>query len=69
MNFVLIGEMTAKMSADFLEQNKGIEWFKIKAFRNIIAHDYFGIDYKEVFQIIQTKLPALQIKLKQITGH
>jgi|SRR3989304_6541816 len=68
MNFVLIGEMTVKMSIDFLEQNKNIEWYKIKAFRNIIAHDYFGIDYKEVWQIIQSKLPELKIKIKQITG-
>jgi uncharacterized protein with HEPN domain len=67
MNFVVIGEMTTKMSAEFLEQNKGIEWHKIKAFRNIIAHDYFGIDYKEVFQIIQTKLPELQITLRQVS--
>lgn len=68
MNFVVIGEMTAKMSIDFLEQNKNIEWYKIKAFRNIIAHDYFGIDYKEVWQIIHTKLPELKIKLKQISN-
>ncbi len=66
MNFVVIGEMTAKMSIEFLEQNKSIEWHKIKAFRNIIAHDYFGIDFKEVWQIIQTKLPELKIQLKQI---
>lgn len=68
MNFVVTGEMTAKMSTEFLEQNSSIEWYKIKAFRNIIAHDYFGIDYNEVFQIIQTKLPELKIKLKEITG-
>ncbi len=68
MNFVVIGEMTAKMSNDFLGQNKNIEWHKIKAFRNIIAHDYLGIDFKEVWQIIQTKLPELKIKIKQITS-
>lgn len=68
MNFVVIGEMTAKMSNDFSEQHKNMEWDKIKAFRNIIAHDYLGIDFKEVWQIIQTKLPELKIKLKQITG-
>ena len=68
MNFVVIGEMTAKMSSSFLEQHKNMEWDKIKAFRNIIAHDYLGIDFKEVWQIVQNKLPELRIKLKQITA-
>ncbi|TAL60742.1 MAG: DUF86 domain-containing protein [Bacteroidetes bacterium] len=68
MNFVVIGEMSAKMSSVFLEQHKNIEWNKIKAFRNIIAHDYLGIDSKEVWQIVQNKLPDLKIQLKQITG-
>lgn len=68
MNFIIIGEMAAKMSIDFLEHHTTIEWYKIKAFRNIIAHDYFGIDYKEVWQIVQTKLPELKIKVKQISN-
>lgn len=68
MNFVVIGEMTAKMSDAFLGEHKNIEWNKIKAFRNIIAHDYLGIDFKEVWQITQNKLPELKIQLKQITG-
>lgn len=68
MNFVVIGEMAAKMSSAFLEHHKNIEWNKIKAFRNIIAHDYLGIDFKEVWQIVQNKLPELRIQIKQITG-
>lgn len=66
MNFVVIGEMTVKMSFEFQEKNKNIEWHKIKSFRNIIAHGYFGIDYKEVWQIIHTKIPELKVNLKQI---
>lgn len=60
MNFVIIGEMVAKLSDDFKTQYNEIEWLKIKGLRNIAAHDYFGIDAEEVWQIIQNNLPALK---------
>jgi uncharacterized protein with HEPN domain len=60
MNFIIIGEMVIKLSDGFKEKNSDIEWWKIKGFRNIVAHDYFGIDAEEVWQIIQDKLPELK---------
>jgi uncharacterized protein with HEPN domain len=44
MNFVVIGEMVEKLSEGFKKENSKVEWGKIKGFRNIVAHDYFGID-------------------------
>lgn len=55
MNFVVIGEMVDKISDEFKKSLSNIEWIKIKGFRNIVAHDYFGIDAEEVLQIIKTK--------------
>ncbi len=61
MNFVVIGEMIDRLSDDFKENNNNIDWFKIKGFRNIIAHDYFGVDADEVWEIIKVHL----LKLKE----
>jgi len=58
MNFVVIGEMIDKISDEFKKKHPEIEWVKIKGFRNIVAHDYFGIDAEEVWQIIKTKIPT-----------
>ena len=60
MNFVIIGEMVAKLSESFKEQYSEIEWYKIKGLRNIAAHDYFGIDAEEVWQIIKNNLTVLK---------
>lgn len=61
MNFVIIGEMVSKLSDDFITSTQHvIDWHKIKGFRNIIAHNYFGIDAEEVWQIIQSKLEPLK---------
>ena len=64
MNFVVIGEMIDKISDEFKRKNSEIEWIKIKGFRNIVAHDYFGIDAEEVWQIIKTKIPTLKSDIK-----
>lgn len=64
MNFVVIGEMIDKISDVFKKKHPEIEWVKIKGFRNIVAHDYFGIDAEEVWQIIKTKIPTLKSDIK-----
>ena len=51
MNFVVIGEMVDKLSESFKKHNSQVEWVKIKGFRNIVAHDYFGIDADETRKI------------------
>ena len=66
MNFIVIGEMTHRLSDEILEKHSEIEWYKIRAFRNMAAHDYFGIDAEKVWDIIQNKLPELKIKVKQM---
>lgn len=60
MNFVIIGESVLRFDAQFIEANNQMEWHKIRGFRNLIAHDYFGIDVEEVWDILTNKLPHLK---------
>jgi uncharacterized protein with HEPN domain len=66
MNFIVIGEMVEKLSSDFKNSHSHIDWKKIKGFRNIVAHDYFGIDAEEVWQVIREKLPDLRVDIAKI---
>jgi uncharacterized protein with HEPN domain len=67
MNFVIIGEMVDKLSEDFIKSTSSrIDWSKIKGFRNIIAHNYFGIDAEEVWQIMQDSIVKLKSELKKV---
>jgi len=43
-----------------------IDWRKIYAFRNVLAHDYFGIYPAEVWEIIQKHIPKLKEELEAI---
>jgi uncharacterized protein with HEPN domain len=67
MNFIIIGEMADKLSDDLKDATiNEIDWFKINGFRNIIAHNYFGVDAEEVWQIIHNSLPKLEIQIKKL---
>ncbi len=70
MNFVVIGEMAEKLSDELIQKTQTyIDWYKIRGFRNIIAHNYFGIDAEEVWQIIQNSLPVLEKSIKELIGY
>ena len=58
-NFEIIGEAAIRIDPDFKESYPEIEWNRIRGFRNRIVHDYFGIDYKIVWSIIEDYLDEL----------
>jgi uncharacterized protein with HEPN domain len=60
MNFIVIGEMVDRIDDTFKEKYSNIQWSKIKSFRNIIAHDYFGVDAEEIWDIIKNHLLKLE---------
>ena len=67
MNFIVVGEMVEKLSDELKDISENeINWHKIKNFRNILAHNYFGVDAEEVWQIIHNNLPKLEIQLKKL---
>lgn len=66
MNFIVIGEMVERLTDRFKEEHSHIDWYKIKGFRNLIAHDYFGIDAEEVWQIVNRHLFKLEEDIHQL---
>jgi uncharacterized protein with HEPN domain len=51
---------------NLLAIESAIDWIRIKAFRNIVAHDYFGVDAEEVWQIIKNHIPKLKQDIKSL---
>ena len=66
MNFIVLGEAVDKLSETMKENNSQIDWRKIYAFRNVLAHDYFGIYPLEVWEIIKKHLPELKSGLESL---
>ena len=58
-NFEIIGEAANRLPEDFKDSHEGINWFRIRGFRNRIVHDYMGIDFQIVWTIIDKDLDKL----------
>jgi len=67
MQFVVIGEAINRLDERYKLQHNEIPWQKIKDFRNIIAHDYFGIDADEIWDIIKNKILPLKEKIRLLS--
>ncbi len=61
----IIGEATGRISDDMKGRYPQIPWPQIVAFRNILIHAYFGIDWKEVWKAAQVDCPALR---REVSG-
>lgn len=59
-NLEIIGEASKKLPAEFKEQYTSISWRKISGIRDIIIHNYDGIDYEIVLDILLTKISQLR---------
>ncbi len=68
-NLEIIGEASSKIPPKIKEKYSSIEWRKIKDFRNILAHEYFGVDVEILWDIIQNKLPQLKRDIEQILNN
>ena len=56
----IIGEATKKIHPDFKSMHLYVEWKKIAGTRDKLIHEYFGVDYDIVWDIIVSKLPDLK---------
>jgi uncharacterized protein with HEPN domain len=58
-NFMVIGEAVSRIPTAYKDNHPQINWRQVKDFRNVIVHDYFGIDNSIVWDIIQFSLSDL----------
>jgi uncharacterized protein with HEPN domain len=59
-NLQVMAESTQRLSDTAKATQPNVEWRKIAAFRNILVHDYLGIDLDTVWEITQRDVPELK---------
>ncbi len=65
-NLHTLTESTQRLSASVKEKNPDVDWRGISGFRNVLVHDYLGIDLDYVWRVIVRDLPTLKEKIRKI---
>jgi uncharacterized protein with HEPN domain len=62
----VVGEAAARVSDQLQARHPEVPWPKIVAFRNILVHAYFGIDWSEVWLAASKQAPQLRDQVASI---
>lgn len=68
-NLEIIGEAAKHVPHDVQEGYPGVKWRKIAGLRDVVAHDYFGLDEDVLWDVIQNQVPALLAELSKAPTH
>lgn len=49
-NFMIIGEAATHLPEDFIEKHPELPWREMRDMRNIVVHEYFGVDNRIVWE-------------------
>ena len=62
----IIGEASNYLTTDLKNEFSDVEWLALKGLRNVLAHEYFGVDYQLVWNLIVDRVPELKININNI---
>ncbi len=65
-NIEIIGEAVRALPDDLRKREPGLPWRKMIALRNVLAHDYFGLDLEIVWMVVRRHLPPLRRPIRAI---
>lgn len=68
-NLEIIGEAVKRLPIDAKRKHQEMEWKKIAGVRDILIHEYFGINLMIIWDIVSNKLPELKKSIEQLLAE
>ena len=65
-HLMIVGEACRALSGDFRTRHPDEVWVLAGGLRNVIVHEYFGVDLGVVWRVIERDLPALKQRVQEI---
>jgi len=63
-NIAIMGEAAKRISAEFKRKHKDIDWKAIAGTRDKVVHEYFGVNWSILWDVVKNKLPQLKVQLE-----
>jgi len=65
----IIGEAVKSLPNEIRSKNSNIEWNKIAGMRDKLIHQYFGVDFKIVWDVLKNFIPSLKQKINDMISN
>ncbi len=62
----VVGEATKRIPTSFRQKHSDIPWSKMAGMRDVLIHDYMGVDIKTVWKVVRDRLPELKSLLEEL---
>lgn len=68
-NIEIIGEAASRVPEDIQELYPNIPWYQMKGMRNILIHEYFGVDFDVIWKTTKEDLPPLLEQIRKLINN
>ncbi|HJJ92019.1 MAG TPA: DUF86 domain-containing protein, partial [Methanocorpusculum sp.] len=62
----IIGEATTPLSGKCRDEHPDIPWREMKQFRNVLIHQYFRLDTRQVWSVSRNDIPEIVVQIQKI---
>ena len=65
----IIGEAVKNLSTEFRSRHEHIPWKRVAGLRDVLIHQYFGVDAKLTWSLLQESLPEFKRKIEGLLAR
>jgi uncharacterized protein with HEPN domain len=65
----VIGEAVKQLPDALRQKYSTVEWRSMAGMRDRLIHNYFGVDYDIVWDVVMNKIPALDVEVRKILAQ
>lgn len=65
-NLQVLAESAKRVSAELKTAHPEIDWHGIAGFRNVLVHEYLGINFRRVYEVVTLDLPDLKVRMESV---